>query len=79
MPLDIDVILGDGGTEALIGANLAERLEDGSVRIRGTRGRIEWLSGLREGNKSCGKARSSTAKRDAKGRMAKSRTESEPC
>ena len=44
-------VLGPNGVEALIRARLGERVGDSHVRIRGTKGRIEWLKQLRENGK----------------------------
>jgi hypothetical protein len=43
--------LGPNGVDAIVRARLGEVLADGSVRIRGTRGRIEWLKKLRANGK----------------------------
>jgi hypothetical protein len=48
-------ILGEGGIEALIRARLAERISETHVRIRGTRGRIEWLKRLRQNGQKGGR------------------------
>lgn len=37
-----------GFADALVASELGEPQEDGTIRIRGTEGRIEWLDGLRE-------------------------------
>lgn len=47
--------IGPGGVEALIGAELGERVEDG-IRVRGTAGRTEWLAKKRAGSENGGKA-----------------------
>ncbi len=44
-------ILGPRGVIALIGARLGESLDENTVRIRGTDGRIEWLQKLRDNAK----------------------------
>lgn len=43
-------VLGDRGVEAIVCARLGE-VVDGGIRIRGTRGRIEWLRKLRQNGK----------------------------
>jgi hypothetical protein len=43
-------VLGDRGVEALIVSRLGEEVEEG-IRIRGTKGRIEWLKKLRSNGK----------------------------
>lgn len=43
-------VLGDRGVEAIVCARLGEEV-DGGIRIRGTRGRIEWLRKLRQNGK----------------------------
>lgn len=40
-------ILGANGVDALIRSRLGERQDDGLIRIKGTKGRIEWLKKLR--------------------------------
>lgn len=47
---DVEEVLGAHGVDALEYADLGERVDDG-VRIRGTRGRIEWLEKLRKNGK----------------------------
>jgi hypothetical protein len=45
-------LLGEGGIDALVKSRLGEKISETHVRIRGTKGRIEWLGRLREnGNK----------------------------
>lgn len=41
-------VLGSRAVDALVGARLGEKLDETSVRIRGTKGRIEWLQKLRD-------------------------------
>lgn len=48
-------ILGEGGIDALIRARLAEKISDTHVRIRGTKGRIEWLKKLRQNGQKGGR------------------------
>jgi uncharacterized phage protein (TIGR02220 family) len=48
-------ILGERGIDALRTARLGDVLEDGRVRIRGTRGRIEWLEKLRKNGRKGGR------------------------
>lgn len=59
----------DGFCRAMIGFGLAEDMPNGGVRIRGTRGRIEWLGKCRAGKSAGGIARSKNAKRDGNGRF----------
>jgi len=51
-------ILGDNGPEALVKSTLGETVE-GGIRIRGTKGRIEWLAKLRKSARKGGAARAS--------------------
>jgi hypothetical protein len=44
-------ILGERGVEALVRARLGDVSDDDHVRIRGTKGRIEWLKKLRDNGK----------------------------
>lgn len=46
----------DGFGPILVAAELAEECEDGSFRIRGTKGRIEWLARLRKNSRKGGAA-----------------------
>jgi hypothetical protein len=56
-PPTVDAIADRSGfVESMIEADLAERLEDGSVRVKGLAGRIEWLGRLREGGRKGGLA-----------------------
>lgn len=48
-------VLGPGGVDALVRARLGVLLPDGRVRIRGTKGRVEWLSKLRANGKKGGR------------------------
>ena len=57
------VILGEKGPDALLISSLGVEAE-GGIRIRGTRGRIEWLAKLRKNARNGGRAAS--AKRNAK-------------
>ena len=54
--LDIQCVFGENGVDAILQSRLAERVENG-IRICGTRGRIEWIKKLRNGNKNGGKKR----------------------
>ena len=51
----VAIFLGPRGVEALIEAELGERAE-GGIRIRGTKGRIEWLKNLRANASAGGRA-----------------------
>jgi hypothetical protein len=55
--------LGPKGVEAIIAADLGER-QAGGIRVKGTQGRIEWLTDLRKSASEGGKARARSAKRD---------------
>ena len=59
-------ILGGAGAVSLIESGLGERVEAG-IRIRGTRGRIEWLKKLRNNAKKGGRAKA--AKRQTQGKQ----------
>lgn len=60
---DVILVLGDRGPDALIASRLGERTE-GGIRIRGTRGRIEWLEKLRKNGRKGGRPRKATRKPD---------------
>ncbi len=47
--------LGSRGVEAIIRARLGEQNDDGTIRIRGTKGRIEWLDKLRKNGRKGGR------------------------
>lgn len=66
----VSLVMGPGGVDALIGSELGERVGD-LVRIKGTRGRIEWLAEKRETSAAGGRARAAAASR-AGGKFAKS-------
>jgi len=65
---DAEAMLGANAVDGLTRARLGE-VVDGGIRIRGTKGRIEWLGERKEQSASAGRARSAGARRDAKGRM----------
>jgi hypothetical protein len=48
---DVISVLGARGVDALITSRLGERVDGGGIRIRGTKGRIEWLKRLRDNGK----------------------------
>lgn len=50
----VEAILGDGGSTAIVRADLGERV-DGGVRIKGTAGRTEWLEKLRANGRKGGR------------------------
>ena len=47
--------LGPAGVSAIVRARLGEQLADDTVRIRGTKGRIEWLEKLRKNGRKGGR------------------------
>lgn len=65
----------DGYAQWIVEADLGDRQEDGRVRVKGTKGRIEWLGRLREQAQAGGKARAWQARRGAKGEF----TQQTPC
>ena len=71
---DVALALGradpDAVADALVDCDLAERIQPGWLRIRGTAGRIEWLAGKRLAAVAGGKARAKQAKRQANGTFA---------
>lgn len=58
---DVETVLGVSGVAALEAASLGERVS-GGVRIRGTRGRIEWLEKLRKNGSKGGRPKGSKTK-----------------
>lgn len=48
-------VLGSNGIQALIGSRLGEQVDADHVRIKGAKGRIEWLHKLRENGKKGGR------------------------
>lgn len=67
----VRAVLGARAVESLVESGLGEVTGDG-IRIRGTRGRIEWLKKLRNNAKKGGKAKA--AKRQTGGRQEAART-----
>lgn len=65
----IVVCLGRQGPDALIEADLGERLPDGLIRVKGCQGRTEWISELPKQQASAGAARAAKAQRDQRGRL----------
>jgi hypothetical protein len=61
--------IGDQGDAHLVEAELAERLENGDIRVKGCTGRIEWFGDQQDGRSAGGKSRAAGAPRDAKGRL----------
>jgi hypothetical protein len=49
--------LGQKGVEALVESGLGEHVAGGQVRVRGCKGRIEWLAAVRQGSRRGGEAR----------------------
>ena len=69
-PIDrIRNVLGAAATAALAESNLAEAMPDGTLRVRGLVGRMEWFGALPSQQKKAGKARMQNAERDSKGRV----------
>jgi hypothetical protein len=63
-PARIAACLGStGAVEALLAADLGERLAGGTVRVKGCTGRIEWFADQRAAASPGGKARARTARR----------------
>lgn len=62
----IIAVLGDSGATSIVESGLGERVETG-IRIKGTRGRIEWLKKLRKNAQKGGKAKA--AKRQKVGKQ----------
>ena len=67
----VDAVLGANGAAALVESQLGE-VVDGGIRIRGTRGRIEWLKKLRKNAQKGGKARAAKRQEVGKQEEAKS-------
>jgi hypothetical protein len=53
---EVRAVLGDRGPESIVYARLGEEVE-GGIRIRGTKGRIEWLAKLRKNGRKGGRPR----------------------
>jgi len=53
---EVCAVLGPRGVNAIIAARLGDQVSRG-IRIRGTKGRIEWLANLRENGKKGGRPR----------------------
>jgi hypothetical protein len=60
-PSFVETILGNGGVKLLCDALLAEVTEHG-VRVRGAKGRIEWLENLRKNGRKGGRPRKTKRK-----------------
>jgi len=58
---DVCDVLGPNGVEALVNARLGD-IAEGGVRIRGTKGRIEWLKKLRDNGKKGGRPKKTKSK-----------------
>jgi hypothetical protein len=58
---EVCAVLGPRGVDALIESRLGEQTDRG-IRIRGTRGRIEWLEKLRKNGKKGGRPKKTKAK-----------------
>lgn len=72
----VDAVLGAGGAQRLVDAQLGRRTKYG-VRIRGTKGRIEWLERLRANGKKGGRPPKKTSAK-AKGSKRKTKSEAAP-
>lgn len=62
-------LFGPRGAEALLAAELAERVEEGGLRLLRMEGSIEWYSDVTSKRQSAGRKRAANAHRDALGRM----------
>lgn len=72
LPIDLVCsVLGENGAEGIVKADLGEQV-DGGIRIRGTKGRIEWLSKLRNNARKGGKAKAAKRHNVGKQEAAKS-------
>lgn len=71
----VTAVLGPNGCDALVESELGERVQ-GGMRMRGTKGRIEWLKKLRRNAKKGGKARA--AKRQTQGKQLPAKTSPPP-
>ena len=72
LPIDLVCsVLGENGAEGIVKAALGEAV-DGGIRIRGTKGRIEWLAKLRNNARKGGKAKSAKRHNAGKQEAAKS-------
>jgi hypothetical protein len=69
-------VLGENGASALVESGLGERVDDG-IRIRGTRGRIEWLRKLKKNAQKGGRAKA--AKRQEVGKQKAAKSLPPPC
>lgn len=67
-----------GGADALIGARLGELQEDDSVRVRGAKGRVEWLTKLRANGRKGGRPKRLPAKPNGSHLVTNSITKTEP-
>jgi len=63
--VNVIACLGEKGIEALVGSGLGERTESG-VRVKGTKGRIEWLKTRREASRAGGEAKRTQSQPKAK-------------
>lgn len=60
----IDSALGTGGAQAMVRSRLAEE-EPGGFRVRGSKGRIEWLWQRRQASRAGGEARKRSARNES--------------
>ena len=59
---DVTRVLGMNGVSAIVDARLGELVDDTHVRIRGTKGRIEWLAKLRKNGAKGGRPKKTKSK-----------------
>ena len=72
LPIDLVCsVLGENGADCIVKASLGELVE-GGIRIRGTKGRIEWLAKLRNNARKGGKAKAAKRQDGGKQEAAKS-------
>ena len=80
--VEFDVLFDiDGAADAAVESRLVERGEgenSGMVRVRGTRGRIEWKQKLRKNSKKGGAARKAKAKPDGSQKATQKEAKAEP-
>lgn len=73
----VAAILGEKGVDALLDSELGERV-DGGIRVKGTKGRIEWLAKLRKNGRKGGRPKKTRSKPDGFGLVNQEQTRTEP-